>query len=384
MRTFTLSLFALLISTNLSPLRAGGVDDHSTAQPQVTAIVEQISAFDVWGWLDLFGGLIVVIGCFGELWLLLNKIPEHNERRAELKLFWSFLNRLESFLRTFCVQLKIIRSRKFSELKEHLLEGFFISLVALGVGLELLSLPFSLLESAKINEMSKQAERDAGNANLQAVALSNETVRLSSNLEESKSNNLALAKELFGLAAKTETMSGNIAEVRNLVSDPQIVQKLNEANSALVGANRLINSNLANLQIAIPDRTITPEQETNLVRLLKPVFESSPIKAEVQVLESDREALGYAKQMAELLQKVGISTDMQRLAFASFGSEYERQSGVFIIAIDFTNPPPHTVELANAFMQVGITNLHLLQYPESPRIYTNILRIRINQQFNEK
>jgi HEAT repeat protein len=42
MRKFTLSLFALLISTNLNPLRAGEVDDHSADQPQAAAIVEQM------------------------------------------------------------------------------------------------------------------------------------------------------------------------------------------------------------------------------------------------------------------------------------------------------------------------------------------------------
>jgi hypothetical protein len=47
MKKFTLSLFALLISANLNPLRAGEVDDRSTAQPQADAIVEQMRGFSM-------------------------------------------------------------------------------------------------------------------------------------------------------------------------------------------------------------------------------------------------------------------------------------------------------------------------------------------------
>jgi hypothetical protein len=108
------------------------------------ATIRSISAFGVWGWVDLAGASILLFGCGGELWLLFNKLPEHNERRASLKGGWVFLDHAESVIRLVGVRLKIIRPRKFSDLKEHLLEGFFISLVAIGVGMEVCSLPFSL------------------------------------------------------------------------------------------------------------------------------------------------------------------------------------------------------------------------------------------------
>jgi HEAT repeat protein len=42
MRAFILSFFALLISANLNPLRAGAVDDNPTTQSKVNVIVEQM------------------------------------------------------------------------------------------------------------------------------------------------------------------------------------------------------------------------------------------------------------------------------------------------------------------------------------------------------
>jgi hypothetical protein len=149
------------------------------------AIVRSVSMFGVWGWFDIVGASILLVGCAGELWLLLNKLPEHNERRASLKGCWVFLDRAESIIRVIGIRLKIIRPRKFSDLKEHLLEGFFISLVAIGVGMEMCSLPFSLNEVADSNKL-------AGQANLQVGVLSNETVHLSIQLEGAKSNNLVL------------------------------------------------------------------------------------------------------------------------------------------------------------------------------------------------
>ena len=135
------------------------------------AIVRAVSVFGVWGWVDLTGASILLIGCGGELWLLLNKLPEHNERRASLKGCWAFLGSAESIIRLIGVRLKIIRPRKFSDLKGHLLEGFFISLVAIGVGLEMCSLPFSLNESAKANKLAGQANERASTNELAAKQL---------------------------------------------------------------------------------------------------------------------------------------------------------------------------------------------------------------------
>ncbi len=135
------------------------------------AIVRSVSVFGVWGWVDIVGASILLVGCIGELWLLLNKLPEHNERRASLTGCWVFLDRSESIIRLIGVRLKIIRPRKFSDLKEHLLEVFFISLVAIGVGMEMCSLPFSLNEVATSNDLAGQANERAAIVESNNVAL---------------------------------------------------------------------------------------------------------------------------------------------------------------------------------------------------------------------
>jgi hypothetical protein len=137
----------------------------------LSPIIRSLSVFGAWGWVDLAGGLIVVVGCAGELWVLLNKIPEHNERRATLKGLWMIISRVESLVRPICIRLKIIPARTVSELKEHLLEVVFISLVACGVAMELMSLPFSLWEAAKIGENASNANERASTNELRVEEL---------------------------------------------------------------------------------------------------------------------------------------------------------------------------------------------------------------------
>lgn len=106
------------------------------------------------------------------------------------------------------------------------------------------------------NLAAKQAEKEAGNANLQVAVLSNETVRLSANLEGAKLKNIELAKQVFELTTQTELISTNIAQVRDLVNSPEIKAKLTETKKSLAEATATIedvksiltNSNLATLR----------------------------------------------------------------------------------------------------------------------------------------
>lgn len=83
------------------------------------AVVRDLSVFGVWGWLDLIGAIFVALGCAGEFVVLLNKIPEHNERRLNLKGIWGIINDIDSGIRLTLARLKIVRRRKWSDLKEH-------------------------------------------------------------------------------------------------------------------------------------------------------------------------------------------------------------------------------------------------------------------------
>ncbi|HZL78943.1 MAG TPA: hypothetical protein VFC17_08820, partial [Candidatus Limnocylindrales bacterium] len=199
-----------------------------------------LAAFGVVGWVELFAAFVVAIGCAGELWLLINKLTLQIEPLGKSAgRFWRALAWMDSKVRPFLVRLKV-KGRKLPEAREQLLERLFVILVAFGVAVEFLALPVSMHEVATLNEEAKQAGKDAGQANLQVVVLSNETVRLSANLEDAKSKNIELAKQVFGLATQTELISTNIAQVRDMVNSPEITAKLNETKLSLTEANKTL------------------------------------------------------------------------------------------------------------------------------------------------
>lgn len=114
---------------------------------QAIKIIQEIG---FWGWVEVFAAFLVTIGCTGELWIELNKLTQHiDEYGKNLGPGWTSLVRIDSVLRLIFLRLKV-KGRKISEAKEHLLERFCITLVVLGVGLELLAIPFSLWESASM------------------------------------------------------------------------------------------------------------------------------------------------------------------------------------------------------------------------------------------
>jgi hypothetical protein len=179
------------------------------------AIIRSLSVFGLWGWVDLIGDLLVVVGCLGESWMLLNRFSKQMEAQGKrLGGVWRLLAFLEAKVRLVCVRLNIA-GRKLSESKEHLLEALFVMLVAFGVGLELLSLPFSLLESARVGG-------DAADAKL--------------------------------FAAKVGT-----------------------TNAQLVAENLVLRSNLVALEIKLQPRIITPQQIENFIFLTEKVSKV-PIK----------------------------------------------------------------------------------------------------------
>jgi len=60
------------------------------------------------------------------------------------------------------------------------------------------------------------------------------------NLEQEKSKNVELAKQVFGLTAQTELINTNIEQVRDIVNSPVITAKLNEAKLSLTEANKTL------------------------------------------------------------------------------------------------------------------------------------------------
>jgi hypothetical protein len=287
------------------------------------AIVRFISIFGVWGWFDILGASILLFGCAGELWMLLNKLPEHNERRASLKGFWSFLDRAESSIRRIGVRLKIIRSRKFSELKEHLLEGFFISLVAIGVGMEMCSLPFSLYVSAQSNKAAGDAMKYAA---------------------DSSSNSVQVLRQVAGLnkeAADARVIAG----------------KANERAANTESNNLVLQSRVLELEAKAADRHISEKRIKDFIKSLGDTPRGGVFTG---VRHPDYETLNYAAEVCSMLTNAGFTISSKQ-NFSEDVSPFYKNSDISIHIDKADDAPPYAFALGIAFFQAGF----------NPTIFTN-------------
>ena len=127
-----------------------------------------LSPFWFWVSLEIIAAALVAIGCSGEWWL--HHLPA---------------------------------GRKKKEKDEHhkLESRFMKAMVALGVIIELFALGHSIKEGKELENKVSEASGRAATNELQVAVLSNETVHLSINLEEAKSNNLELSKQVLELEA---------------------------------------------------------------------------------------------------------------------------------------------------------------------------------------
>jgi len=164
---------------------------------------EILTAFGVFGWIELFAACVVALGCAGEMWLLINKLPPNTEPLPEDSgVLWRWLHSTDRTLRPLLVRLKL-GGRKLPEAKEHLLERFFTMLVAVGVGIEFVALPFSLFEIARLNVEASNAAKDsalakkqASDANERTAVIESTNKVLSLKIEELTAENLKMYKEI--------------------------------------------------------------------------------------------------------------------------------------------------------------------------------------------
>ena len=142
-------------------------------------IINQIlEIFGLWGLLDLIGAFFVVVGCLGELWILLNKLTQEAVPIGKNpNAFWRCIVKLDSWCRPFLLKLKI-RGRKISEAKEHLLERAFVFLLSIGVATELVALPFGLLEVAELKVQVAESEKLSLELSKQVESLKSENLKL--------------------------------------------------------------------------------------------------------------------------------------------------------------------------------------------------------------
>jgi len=70
---------------------------------------------------------------------------------------WQLLIKFENRFHPILVRLRLIPQTKLSIFKEHLLERLFVGMVAVGVAVELIAIPFSLYKAAKVEEVTALA-----------------------------------------------------------------------------------------------------------------------------------------------------------------------------------------------------------------------------------
>lgn len=230
--------------------------------------------FGFWHSFEFVSATCVAFGCVGEWWLFLNPSPTENKRLPEYQ-------------------------------KYRIKELLCITLVAIGVTLELVAL----------NHTMRESDTQAG----EIASLTNETVRLSINLEGEKSKNLALASQVAGLigtniwlADKALTLEQQLEQVaqmeiktRNFVGTESTQKRLNEEKMVLQNAQKVaqeVRSALesSNIVSAVP-RSFSEENQ-QYAHFLLGKYKGTPF-----VVESvgGREPTAFGDKISEILTNSG-------------------------------------------------------------------------------
>ncbi len=258
------------------------------------------SWFGFWGWWELFGAMLVAIGCGGELWILLNKLTLHVEGIGKSAgPFWKVLAWVDRKSRPTLVRLKI-RGRKISEVKEQLLERAFVTLVALGVGLELIAIPAVLRESAEFNGKAATANKLAAEAVRKSS--SNELARAKIELQLRQ---LQIATGPRGLKLSLCELNGQglsdllktnplgMVEIWHIPNDPEAKNFARELSFALVRAGW---KTIGNEKPIPSDTPIREDEEVRRAKEKKlPVFSYVPIDGSTGILIATGDGVDWNK-----------------------------------------------------------------------------------------
>ena len=275
--------------------------------------------FGFWGWWELIAALMVAVGCIGELWILLNRLTQHiDEYGKNPSIFWRTLIAIDSKIRPFLLLLKI-KGRKISDAKEQLLQRFFVMIVALGVALELIAIPFSLSEVAKLNKETAQAYELAGKSNQraeiarkEAAAAHEEAAKFSMQAEELRQTNFVLQANLL-----------------------------------------ILRSNVVALESEVQWRTFKPTQKAQIISTLKPLRDANPMvngAIKVCTFGTDPETYWYAHRICEVLQECGFNAEYIPTLSADSGNAY----GLWFLTKKHEPLPPFTKPIILAFKSATV------------------------------
>jgi len=235
--------------------------------------------------------------------------------------------------------------------------GWFI--VVVGLAMEFLgdnaAKRISDRESARLNKEAGDARKDASDSKLASDGMEITNAQL-------VATNLLLANELLTLAQQMQETANTANETRNLLGDSNTTARLNETKAALAEASKVAadvrsvvtSSNLSEIKLASPDRTITREQSEKFIKLLENIPRGSVV---VYINgNSGGEVQNYAEQIREMIGSAGY--DVGKMCAMGWGGG-QIPKGVFIVVKNTNVQPPYAGVLyagaiQKAMKEIGI------------------------------
>jgi len=254
-----------------------------------------VSHFSTLGWIEILAAAFVAVGCIGELILVFQKSPPETE------------------------------AAKIFEKKKHRLERVFVFMVAIGVSVELLVLPFGLREAARFNEIASRANERAANIESNNAVL----FTIGERAKESAARATEQAEK-----AKAEREK---AEAGRLALQAKVIELEQQAAQAGITA-----SNALSLSKKASPRRLTEEQQRKLFSLLENVPKSNfAFNLDPRVDDAE----GIATDLLPIMIQRGfkfVGTD--RLS-QSGGVE---NHGINVYVTETTNMPVELINTLNA------------------------------------
>jgi hypothetical protein len=229
--------------------------------------------------------------------------------------------------------------------------------------------------ASRASERAAVAEREAGESKVLAAHIGTTNAQLSLQIAQLVSTNLEFAKEVLEQTKQIQETVKTANETRDLLGDSNTTARLNETKITLAEANKVAadvrsvvtSSNLAGLKITSADRTITPEQRTVIVGILKPFIQTRIMYAKrVNVIaeSSDFEAIEYSKGIASVLNESGFEVHTLEDT-RSFAPNEEMPTGLEVVENGF-HPTDNALEIVRAFRFAGIKGILTLDTNNPP------------------
>jgi hypothetical protein len=171
---------------------------------------------------------------------------------------------------------------------------------------------------------------------------------------------LQAAEQAKADAARAES-SAQKAKLEREKLEKQTEELRNKVTQAEL-QSALAQSNAAALQLVVQWRTISAEQETDLINALRPIANALPegkksvlVRAEGENPETKR----FALRIVNVLQRCGFQVNI----YAGTNLGVRPGEGVLFVVKDGANPPPHANPIFHEFQKLQLKSLNATNDP---------------------